>query len=258
MAIVKEFKPSQERVDESGKISITRQFHVVYKVGDPAITPKQAVTDLANSAYAVTNGVAFPGEATVFCRVIKVTFVDVCTYLVTCDYKSFTDDPREKAINDEVVEYDNSTRMVTEYYDRNDVALDNNECKHGAQMAVPTQIIRVKRIHSTSRAGTWSAYGGHTNSGTVTTPGGVTLCTVADGLLLLGAPARKVDTNKWEVVYTFDHDCCAYYYNGTAHVSLKHRVPVAQVDKTTGKVTGAVTLGYVYKQAALSSAMADE
>lgn len=259
MSKVNELKNSRERVDESGKVTVTRVFHVEYAVGDPVISPLQAQIDLANSIYAVTNGVAMPDEATVFCRIIKPSFVDVCNYLITCTYKSFTSDPRERAVNDEEVEYDNSTRMVTEYYDRATEPLDDNEGKHGVQMLVPTQIVRVKRIHSTSRAGLWDDFGGHVNSDVVTTPGGVQLCDLPGGLLLLSAPARQVDTNKWQVVYTFDHDCCAFYLTGddAAGVSLKHRIPIATIDKTTRLVTS-VSLKDVYPTAALSDAMADE
>ena len=218
MSIVKEFKDSQERVDESGKISITRQFHVVYKVGDPAITPKQAVTDLANSAYAVTNGVAFPGEATVFCRVIKVTFVDVFTYLVTCEYKSYTNDPKQREVNDEEVRWDISTQTTRMYrgrkdgppnddFDNTDKEIADEIGDEGLPALAPVMRVSVSRIHtSMSGARLTNAYAtlAYTNSNaTYTTPGGVLLASAAYVLLFIGFRARQLDTSKWQVDYEF-------------------------------------------------------
>lgn len=268
MSKVSEFKSSQERVDEGGKVTGTRIFMVQFAVGDPAITPKQAAADLADGLHAPLNEAValaspFPGEAAALCRQIKVEYAEDCIYRIICKYSSYTNDPKERSVNDEEVRWDISTQTTRIYRGRAagppDATFSNTDEEIGDEIGdeglpalAPVMRVSVSRIHS-SMAGArlTNAYStlAHTNSNaTYTTPGGTLIASAANVLLFTGFRARQLDTNKWQVDYEFLVDPQWY-----------HKARWRPRDTDDGEHdNGAVTMAHIYREKSFAALMADE
>jgi len=180
-------------------------------------------------------------------------------YEVVCEFATEDpDDPEARDANDEWVEYQGGTTQQVVHYDTTNHPLqdaNHNPCSAPVQM--PTKIIRVHRIHTASKNGSWESYACKTNSGTVTTPGGVELCTTAKKLLFMYATERKLQNGNYEVIYVFEEDLARIAVGAGAVVEVLHQACIATISPQTGLAT-AVTPYEVYEQAAIGSAMADE
>ena len=266
MATIKEFKSSREQVSKGGKKTAKRIFLVIYVPGvDATISPQQAETDLANSAYAVEFGSAFPGEATLTCTSIDTKFTDVGIYEVTCGYGTFEDDPSAREINAEEIEVDFSTDTEQEYYGNATTPgdgtgyttkLSGEQGQYGVPKLVVRMSIRVTRIQSTINYAAIATSMCHVNSGTYTTPGGTTLSTVVGDLLFVGCTTRQLDTGKYQLVYTFLRDL-SQVNTGTASEGLKWRARIARFAEDT-KLVESVNTYYIYPTSAFTGLMGDE
>lgn len=254
-AVIRNCLGSPVWTEDAGKLVCTWNKRLTWGFSDTPSGPA-ALTALGTAGF--TAGSACPGAAALYLitREVKPDRESKRIWDVKLVYKSFEADPARRAVNDEVIERDNSCDSHLEYYDTAFAPLDNGNGNYGVMVPSPKSIIRVKRIHTSTREAAWGAIGGHLNSNQpVTTPGGVTLSTQVGQLLFLAAPERQLDNGNIEVVYTFSKDL-ASFNSSSATALLCHREPIAAYD-AQGRLTS-VTARDVIPTASFASLMADE
>lgn len=253
MATVTEVKGSQNRTNEMSRVTVTRKFIVAFAAGE-TWTPAQAESEVMSQVPLTWLGAA-PDDATSLLRTLSTQDhrESKSHFVVTATYRSY--DPENRAVNSERVDYDFTTKMVTEYYDRHGDPISNGDGTHGLPHRVPAVLIKVSRVQSTVNESAIEACLGRANNATFTTPGGTQLGTAGE-LVVVGAPTRELDDGKVEIVYTLEKDV-ASVHTEAGSVALKHREPLAKIDRAKGEVVG-VYLKEMYEYVSFASLMANE
>jgi len=259
---VSEHRDSRERTcDKAGHKTVRRILLVNFGNDTDPVGWTQHLAEDAIIAAGYTCNSSPPEDADVYLDKIAVRRGGIRgekadhIFHALLEYSSW--DPQRRNINDETVDVDMAGQGESEEYDTANNRLDEglSDPPLAVSKDVPMATIRVKRVHSTSKLGTWESFGCCLNNDTVVTPGGRTLTVVQGKLRFVGAPERQIDKDRFEIVYTFLLDC-ARMNSDAGPVDRLHRVPITvELADGTKKFLG---LKDLYETAALSGCMADE